>query len=116
MRIDKVSALVKRHVAEIIQRELRDPELGLVTITKVNLANDLGQARIYFTVLDKTGQPGNKKENCNSLNKAAGFIRHQLAQKLTTRTTPKLIFEYDDSLDMALQVEQILRDERQRDS
>ena len=55
MRKDKVSSLIKRHIAEIIQRDLRDPELGFVTITRVNVSNDLGQARVYFTALDIAG-------------------------------------------------------------
>ena len=84
MRIDKAAALIKRHVAEIVLRESRGRKLGFITITRVSLASDYSTARIYFSVLDVVdGIPGNRYDSLEGLNHAAGFIRHELAGRVS---------------------------------
>ena len=89
----KVADLIQRELAVLIQRELRDPRIGMVTINDATVSRDLAFSDIYFTVL-----PAEDTEQAeNVLNQASGFLRSQLAKVLNTRTTPKLRFHYDST-------------------
>ena len=84
----KVGDLIQRELASLIQREVKDPRIGMVTINEAKVSRDLAFADIYFTVL-----PDKETESVEAaLIQAAGFLRSQLARVLNTRTTPKLRF------------------------
>ena len=91
----KVGDLIQRELASLIQREVKDPRIGMVTIIEANVSRDLAFADVYFTVL-----PDKETESVEvALNQAAGFLRSQLARVLNTRTTPKLRFHYDPTIE-----------------
>ena len=94
-RGQKVGDLIQRELASLIQREVKDPRIGMVTINEANVSRDLAFADIYFTVL--TAEDVASVEE--ALNQAAGFLRSQLAKVLNTRTTPKLRFHYDATIE-----------------
>ena len=95
-RLYRVEELIRRELAQILQREIRDPRIGMVTISEVEVARDLAQAKIFVSILDDA--PEKIKITMDSLKEAAGFLRTELAHKVSLRTTPRLIFVYDDSI------------------
>lgn len=106
-RQEKVADLLRDEVSEIIQREMSDPRLGFVSITRVELSPDLKYARMFISVM------GTEEERANSLvalNNASGFIRRQLAPRLRMRVIPDVSFRLDRSMEHAENVARILRD------
>ena len=96
-RVDKVADLLKKEIALLIQGEVRDPRVGMASVTGVKVSRDLAHACVYVTLLGKTSAE-EIQEGIDALNKAAGFLRSLLAKTISLRTTPKLSFIYDDSL------------------
>jgi len=91
----KIGDLIQREVAVLVQREIKDPRIGMVTINEATVSRDLAFSDIYFTVL-----PSENTEIVEEvLNEASGFLRSQLAKVLSTRTTPKLRFHYDNTVE-----------------
>ena len=91
----KVADLIQRELAVLIQREVKDPRVGMVTINEARVSRDLAVSDIYFTVLPADDVAGAEEV----LNHASGFLRSQLARILNTRTTPRLRFHYDDTIE-----------------
>ncbi|MCF6256399.1 MAG: 30S ribosome-binding factor RbfA [Gammaproteobacteria bacterium] len=103
-RTRRVADQIQRHMAELIQMELGDPRVGMVTVTGVDVTHEFERARVYFTVLDENladkEQAKKSVENSTlALNKAAGYLRTALARRLKLRTTPQLVFIYDSSME-----------------
>lgn len=94
-RTDRLNQLVHRELAFIIQNEMKDPRIGMVTISAVEITKDLSYAKVYVTIL---GDETLIKTSLNLLNKAAGFIRTQLAKSIQLRKFPELRFVYDQSV------------------
>ncbi len=94
IRLRQAADLIQREVALILQREVSDPRLAEVTITGVDVAPDMRSAKVFYTLFNKE----NLKEVQQSLTKAVGFMRHQLAGMTSLRHTPQLRFVYDDSI------------------
>jgi len=88
----RVGDEIQRQLAELISQEIRDPRVGMVTITGVEVSREFEHAKIYFTVL---GDEQQAEETAKVLNKAAGFLRTALAHRLKLRTTPALHFQRD---------------------
>jgi ribosome-binding factor A len=95
-RAQRVGELIRRELADIIQREITQPTLGLITISGVKVSPDLKQARIYVTQL---GGQLTATAAVNYLNQTAGELRHHLARRLTLRVTPSLQFSYDSTIE-----------------
>lgn len=95
-RTDRVSQQIQKEVATIIQREVKDPRLGMVTVNAVEVTRDLAYAKVFVTFFTLEGQ--NEEESARILNEAAGFIRTLLAKRIKARIMPELRFEYDKSL------------------
>ena len=99
-RLKRMADTVQRELSELIRQELKDPRLGgLVTISAVKVSPDLGYAEVYVTVMgrelgDEQSEAANK-ETLDVLNKASGFLRHELGRRIKTRITPRLRFQYD---------------------
>lgn len=97
-RLKRMADTVQRELSELIRQELKDPRLGgLVTISAVKVSPDLGYAEVYVTVMgrelgDEQSAVANK-ETLDVLNKASGFLRHELSRRIKTRITPRLRFE-----------------------
>lgn len=107
-RIPKVEEAIKETVALIVQQELKDPRVGLVTITRVKATADLQHAVIYFSVLG--GGEGVASVEAG-LKSAAAFIRRLVGERLRLRYMPELRFQYDPSVAEGIRMQQILRQE-----
>jgi ribosome-binding factor A len=96
-RLDKIADLLKKELAVLIQQEIRDPRIGMVSVTAARVTRDLALADIYVTIL---GLEEDEKiaEAIEALNHASGYLRSLLAKNINLRTTPRLRFIYDDSI------------------
>ena len=94
-RKDRIQESVKVAVSEVLA-SLRDPRLGFVTITDVDLSNDMSYAKIYVSIL---GGDDEKKQTMEALSSAKGFVRTSLGQKVKLRIVPNISFVYDDSIE-----------------
>jgi len=106
-RPEQVSELVRQVIAEALLRDVRDPRIKLVTITRVVVTGDLSQARVYVTVL---GDDAQRAEAMAGLESAAGFLRSRVAKALASRTTPELSFEPDRGAEHAHRIDQLLNE------
>ncbi|TAJ93549.1 MAG: 30S ribosome-binding factor RbfA [Gammaproteobacteria bacterium] len=95
-RNQRVADLIQRELAPLFQRDLRNPEFGLVTISRVDLSPDLGNARVFLTSI---GGTLNQDSLITNINKQASHFRHELAGKLRLRSVPKLHFTYDTAIE-----------------
>lgn len=105
-RQQQVGEFIREEVSEIIQRELKDPRLGMASITRVEMSPDLRYARIFISVL---GTPQEQEESLAGLSHAAGFIRHQLKPRMRIRHVPELVFKADHSMEHAAEMARTLR-------
>ena len=94
-RPQRLGDLIQREVAELIRLEVRDPRVGMITITSVDVSPDITHAKIFFTLLEKEKLP----ETLEGLSRSAGFLRAQLAKRIKMYTTPELRFVYDESVE-----------------
>lgn len=106
-RSDKVAETIHETVSSILARGLNDPRIGFVTISAVEVTDDLHLARIFFTVI---GDADAKKNSEAGLNSAKGYIRKELGRVLTMRHIPEIIFKYDHSQDYGSRIDSILRE------
>ena len=116
-RIDRLRDQIKEVVSEIIQRKLKDPHVGLITITDVTVTSDLSEAIIYYSVY---GDTLTQKSTNKTLEKAKGFIQSELSHQIKIRKVPILQFKVDRSIERGLRIEQLLNqihedDERRKD-
>ncbi|MFN7096808.1 MAG: 30S ribosome-binding factor RbfA [Gammaproteobacteria bacterium] len=94
-RLDRIGDMLRRELTVLIQHEVNDPRVGMVSVTDVKVSRDLMHAKVYVSVL----QPDDKiAAAIDALNHAAGYLRYQLAQRVDLRVMPQLRFYYDDSL------------------
>ncbi len=94
-RPQKIADLMQRELSGLLQREVRDPRVGMVTITSVDVSPDLSHAKVFFTILDSE----KKDETTRGLQRAASFLRSQLSRRMSMYTTPELRFVYDESVE-----------------
>lgn len=97
-RSSRVAGQLQRELSELIRREVKDPRVRHVTVTKVDVTRDLSHAKVLISVL---GEDGPQPEVLAALQHAAGFLRHQLGKMLKIRSIPELHFERDDVLERA---------------
>ena len=106
-RLARLNEQLKREVSELVRRKVRDPRVGPVTITGVEVAGDLGSARVYVRSQNPIDE---LNESLAGLEAAAPFLRRELGQSLHLRRIPELRFQQDHSLDKARRIEEILSD------
>jgi ribosome-binding factor A len=106
-RTNRLAEEIREEVAKIIARELKDPRIGFVTVTGVQLTPDLRHARINVGVL---GDQAARDKSLEGLRQAAGFVRRALGQRLRIRYTPEVAFQYDKGLDATERVARLLND------
>lgn len=102
-RAKRMEAALCQELADILRRELRDPRVGTVSLTAARVTPDLERATVFFTVMQ-----GESADAEKALNHAAGFLRSQLAQRLSTRTVPQLHFRYDVSIERGAYMSQLI--------
>jgi len=108
-RLDRVNQLIKEEVSTLLQRELKDPRLGFVTVTEVETSKDLRVAKVFVSVL------GNERQwaaSLAALTSARGFVRNWLRQHLDLRVTPDVDFRADRSMEHAARIQSLLRNVR----
>lgn len=112
----KLAGALKKRISQIIQRELRDPRIGFITITDVNVTPDLRYVRAYFSVL---GDEKAKKSAVIGLTRAAGYIRQLVAKDIKLRFAPEIVFKFDETFEQQQRIgellERIKREDDQRD-
>ncbi|MBN8413044.1 30S ribosome-binding factor RbfA [Halomonas denitrificans] len=96
-RTDRVADQLQKELAVLIQREVKDPRLGMVTVSGVEVSRDLGYADVHITLLGEQ-DPERIKENLQVLKRAGGFLRSQVARRIKLRHVPELRFHYDESV------------------
>ncbi|GGM21749.1 ribosome-binding factor A [Paraliobacillus quinghaiensis] len=107
MRANRVAEQMKKELGDIIGRKIKDPRVGFVTITDVEVTGDLQQAKVFISVL---GEDKQKQETLIGLAKAKGFIRTEIGKRIRLRKTPELFFEFDEAVEKGNRIEHILRD------
>ncbi len=108
-RPERLGEAIREEVARMIVFELKDPRLGLVTVTRVEVSHDLSHARVHVGVL---GDEQERKKSLQALERAAGFVRHELSRRLGIRQVPEIDFRYDKGLDATDRVARLLEEER----
>ena len=103
--IKKVDSILMRELSMIISQELNDPKLGFPTVTEVDVAPDFTSAKVYVSFLGKNYK---KRDGLDTLRRAKGHIKSELAKRVRMRRIPDLIFIVDDSLDKADRIEELL--------
>jgi ribosome-binding factor A len=107
-RTQRVADYLQRELAGLIQHEVRDPRVGMVSITGVNVSRDLGHAKVYLTVLGRdSGEDAS--DSIEALNKAAGFLRSLLSRDSNMRSVPQLRFYFDASVGRGRHLEDLIR-------
>jgi ribosome-binding factor A len=106
-RPERIADQIRAEVTTMIARELHDPGVGFVTITRVQVTSDLQHARVYYTSL---GDATARKNSARALDRAAGFMRRQIGQRLRLRHAPEIHFEFDESIGHQDRVEQLLKE------
>jgi ribosome-binding factor A len=109
-RSQRVAEQIRRELADLLQFEVKDPSASKVTLTEVEVTNDLAHAKIYFVTHEDATTAA------NALGKVAGFLRRQLSKRLLMRTVPQLHFVYDESLDRGMRLSQLIDQARSTDS
>jgi ribosome-binding factor A len=104
-RLQRVNQLIREEISHLIQRELKDPRLGFVTVTEVDVSKDLRTAKVYVSVL---GPEAEWQASLQALESARGFIRNWLVPRLRLRTVPHFTFHPDRSMAHAAHIQTVL--------
>ena len=104
-RTDRLRVQIKEIISEIIQRKLKDPHVGMITITDVTVTRDLSEAAVYYSVF---GDVAVRRSTNKTLERARGFIQSELGKVLHIRKVPNLRFEIDKSIDQGLRIQELL--------
>ncbi|KAA1190031.1 30S ribosome-binding factor RbfA [Pseudohalioglobus sediminis] len=107
-RTQRVADYLQRELATLIQTEVRDPRVGMVSVTGVDVSRDLGHARVYYTKMD-ADTAEQAAETTEALNRAAGFLRSQLSKDSSMRSVPNLRFYFDTSVGHGRDLEDLIR-------
>lgn len=106
-RLGRIDEEYRKEISNIISYKLKNPNVtGMISVTKVNVTNDLKFAKVYVSILNSK----NIKNTLAGLKKSSGFIRSELAKKVNLRNSPELIFELDDSLEYGARIDSILKE------
>jgi len=104
-RKQRVAHLIKAEVSEMILKELKDPRIGFVSVTSVEVSGDLRYATVFFTVL---GEDKAVQSTVTALEHAKGYVRREIANRLRLRYAPEIRFKYDDVFQRAWHLEEII--------
>lgn len=104
-RSRRIAEQVQRELSEIIRTELKDPRVGMITITDVEVTPDVAYAKVFFTLI---GDAAQIEETTAGLDHAAGFLRSELAHRLKLRVVPQLLFKYDASVERGARLSQLI--------
>jgi len=116
LRVEKLQELMKQEISQIILRELKDPRIGFVTVTDVEVTGDLREAKVYVSLMGSEKQV----EDCwKGLESSLGYIRREIGRRIRLRFTPEIAFALDKSLDYSAHIQELLlkvrKDEEQKE-
>jgi ribosome-binding factor A len=103
-RSERVAGTLRRELAQLIQKEIKDPKVGFIGLSDVEVSRDISHAKIYVTVFEADKAVASIK----ALNKAAGYLRMRLGQEMRIRSVPQLHFEHDASVETGLQMDSLI--------
>ena len=112
MRANRVAEQMKKEIADILKRKVKDPRVEFVTVTDVEVTGDLQQATVYVTVLE---QQVKQAEALKGLEKAKGIVRSEVGKRIRLRKTPELAFQIDESIAYGNHIDDLLRKLNQQD-
>ncbi len=115
-RTDRVAEQLQRELAQIIQFELKDPRIGMVTVCAVDLSRDLHYATVYVTFLGIDETEKATQEAIDLLNEAAGFIRIQIGKRMRMRAVPHVKFLFDQSISRGRDLSSLIEQAREKDN
>jgi len=101
----RIAEQIQRELAELIRLEVRDPRVGMVTLTGVEMSGDQSHAKVFFTVLGPESAARDAEEG---LQRAAGFLRSGIAHRLSTRSVPELHFTFDESVERGVRLARLI--------
>src|SRR5690606_33937728 len=107
IRVGRVQEQIKKELMQILQTEWKDPRVGFLTITGVEVTGDLSLARVYISIL---GDDEKKEEALAALSRGKGFIRSELGKRVRLRVVPEIDFKFDHSMDYGARIEKLLHD------
>ena len=110
VKIERLNNLFLAELSKIIFKEIKNPVIKTVTLTAVEITNDLSFAKVYFTCMDE-----DKDKVLSELNEAKGFLRCKLSQNIEIRHTPELIFEFDNSIEYGMNIEKVIAKIHEKD-
>ncbi len=110
-RIKRVNSLIKQALSDIIKNEVKDPKIGMLSISKVDTTKDLKYAKIYISVLGDNEQ---RAHTIEVLNKLSRFFMHKLNEEIRIRTIPELTFILDDSMDYYFHIDELLKKAKEK--
>lgn len=114
-RSEKVADLIQKEISGMLLKNLKDPRIGFVTITRVAVSQDYRSAKVYFSVM---GNLEDRNRSAEGLNSAKGYVRRELGRRLGLRYTPEIVFQFDPSIEYAIHMEEVihhLQEEREKD-
>jgi ribosome-binding factor A len=101
----RIAEQIQRDLAELLRMEVKDPRIGMVTLTDVEVTSDYAHAKVFFTTLGDTEQIAAAAEG---LNRASGFLRHELGHRIKLRSIPQLHFIYDESVERGVRLSRLI--------
>ncbi|MEW6065302.1 ribosome-binding factor A [Desulforamulus profundi] len=106
-RPERIAEAIKKEIADLLRNEIKDPRVGFVTITGVEVTKDLCFAKIFISVM---GSEDQRAETLSTLQKAAGYMRSEIGRRIKVRHAPEIIFKLDTSLDNGTRIMELLRE------
>ena len=110
-RDNRISEELKKEISDILFHEIKDPDIGFVSIVLVDVSHDLRVAKVYYSVM---GSDADIEKTQKAIKRCAGFVRHELAGRLSLRYTPELVFIYDNSIEHGIKISKMLEDDKLR--
>jgi ribosome-binding factor A len=105
-RLNRIGEEIKKELSVLLQREMKDPRIGFVTVTSVEVTSDLQLAKVYVSIF---GDEEQRKASLEGLTKAKGFLRSEIGRRIKLRHVPDFVFKLDQSIDYGNKIEAILR-------
>ena len=110
-RDSRISEELKKEISDILFQDIKDPDIGFVSIIKADVSHDLRVAKVYYSVI---GDEEVIEKTQKAMKRSAGFIRRELAARMSLRYTPELVFIYDTSIEHGIKIAKILEDENKK--
>ena len=105
VRAERIAFQMQREISDIIQNQVKDPRVGFVTVTGVEVTNDLQHAKVFVSVL---GREAERANSLQALERAKGFIRTEIGRRIRLRLTPEIHFKLDESMDYSMKIGKVL--------